>query len=127
MEERGLDNNRLDVLHLIIFQIAESLSRISINLDEQFWHEISEIVCTLRGLAEKNDEDESESSVCGKCVHVIYGSGRPKFVICEDQLRYFLNNCFTAMDIASMLGVSIRTIRRRMATIGLNLSNYYYH
>ena len=40
--------------------------------------------------------------------------GRTKFEVSRDQLEYFVEHNFTAVQIANMLGVSLSTIRRRM-------------
>lgn len=45
--------------------------------------------------------------------------GRPRFNVTPEQLQYFLDHRFTVPAIATMLGVSIRTVRRRMTYFGL--------
>ena len=45
--------------------------------------------------------------------------GRPKYDISKPQLEYFLLNGFKGPDIAVMLGVSLRTVRRRIEVNGL--------
>ena len=45
--------------------------------------------------------------------------------ISYDQLYYLLCNGFSAVDIASMLGTSLRTIRRRMSEFGLSRGMFY--
>ena len=40
--------------------------------------------------------------------------GRSKFEVSRDQLQYFIEHNFTAVQIANMLGVSLSTVRRRM-------------
>ena len=47
-------------------------------------------------------------------------SGRPRFCVTSEQLQYFLGHGFTVPIIAKMLGVSVRTVRRRMTDFGLN-------
>ena len=51
--------------------------------------------------------------------------GRPKFVIPHTQLLYLIENRFTIAQIAKMLGVSERTIYRRMADFGYSVSEQY--
>lgn len=45
--------------------------------------------------------------------------GRPRYEISRSQLEYFLLNGFKGPDIAVMLGVSLRTVRRRIEENGL--------
>lgn len=51
--------------------------------------------------------------------------GRPKFIIDEDLLENMLYLHFKVPRIAKLLGVSVRTIRRRMSEAGLYASEYY--
>lgn len=51
--------------------------------------------------------------------------GRPRLDISEDQLTHLLSLNFTCPAIATMLGVSLRTIRRRMLEYGLSVSSLY--
>ncbi len=51
--------------------------------------------------------------------------GRPPFVIPERQLRFLVENGFTAMDISNMLNVSPRTIRRRLQQFGISIRHQY--
>ena len=49
------------------------------------------------------------------------GRGRPAIDIPEDQLVMLLEHHFTVTDIAHMLHVSPRTIRRRVLSMGLRV------
>ena len=51
--------------------------------------------------------------------------GRPRFDIEQDQLEYLLDLCFTCPDIARLLGVSLRTVRRRMEEFGICVRDRY--
>ena len=48
--------------------------------------------------------------------------GRPPFDISKEQLSYFIDNGFKIKDISSMLGVSVRTVERRISSFGLSIS-----
>lgn len=48
--------------------------------------------------------------------------GRPSYEICKEQLSFFVEQGFRVKDISFMLGVSSRTIERRMSDYGLNIS-----
>ena len=49
--------------------------------------------------------------------------GRPSLYISEEQLTFLIESHFSVLQIANMLGVSIRTIRRRMDDYGLSIRN----
>ena len=51
--------------------------------------------------------------------------GRPKFEIHCAQIEYLIENRFTVPQTAQMLGVSLSTIRRRMALYGLSIRAEY--
>lgn len=51
--------------------------------------------------------------------------GRPRFNIAQEQLEYLLELRFTCPEIARLLGVSLRTIRRRMEEFGIAVRNRY--
>ena len=51
--------------------------------------------------------------------------GRPSFEIPCEQLSYLIENHFSVPQIATMLRVSIRTIRRRMSEFGLSIRAQY--
>ena len=61
-----------------------------------------------------------------ECPQVFTGQpGRPKLKIPEEVLRFLLDKRFTAKDMASLLGVSQRTVERRMNTFGLRVGSCY--
>ena len=51
--------------------------------------------------------------------------GRPSYDISYEQFLYLIENRFSVPRIADMLGVSVRTIRRRMDDYGLSIRNHY--
>lgn len=58
-------------------------------------------------------------------VYISGGRGRPKFVIPEELLEQLLDKHFTCQTIATLLGVSLRTVRRRMEEYGLSVRSCY--
>ena len=52
------------------------------------------------------------------------GRGRPRYHVTEDQLRHLLSHGFAVPVIAQMLGISVSTVRRRMAEYGLSSSSF---
>ena len=64
--------------------------------------------------------DNIEHSVSYQAPMVNDGSaGRPACYISHDQLNFFLTHGFTGPAIANMLGVPLRTVRRRISQYGL--------
>ena len=51
--------------------------------------------------------------------------GRPRFLIAEDPLCYLLGHGFNVPTILRMMGVSVSTIRRRMAELDIHISDMY--
>ena len=51
--------------------------------------------------------------------------GRPRYGISQEQLEYLIDLRFTCPDIARLLGVSLRTIRRRMEEFGIAIRDRY--
>lgn len=51
--------------------------------------------------------------------------GRPRFEISYDQLSFLVENRFTVPQIASMLGISVRTVHRRLAEFPLSIRAQY--
>ncbi len=52
-------------------------------------------------------------------------AGRPCISISEEQLIFLIENNFSVPHIANMLGVSVRTVRRRMTDYGLSIRRQY--
>ena len=57
---------------------------------------------------------------------VVHGRfGRPRYDISREQLQYLLENKFTIPQISNMLGVSQRTLHRRMNEFSLSVRAHY--
>ena len=59
------------------------------------------------------------------CVSGNRSRGRPRILISQEQLEYLLTIGFSCPKIAVVLGVSLSTIRRRMAECGLSVASLY--
>lgn len=65
--------------------------------------------------------EETSRSICFQTDLVCSGlKGRPKFRITADQLSHMTENGLKTVHIASMLGVSERTVRRRLSEFGID-------
>ena len=51
--------------------------------------------------------------------------GRPRFVITSEQLQYLVENHFTVPQISQLLGVSSRTVERRLSDYGISIRATY--
>ena len=51
--------------------------------------------------------------------------GRPRYGISQEQLEHLIDLQFTCPSIAALLGVSLRTIRRRMEEFGIAIHDRY--
>ena len=61
----------------------------------------------------------------GIAVQMTGRRGRPRFLIAEDPLCYLLGHGFNVPTISRMMGVSVSTIRRRMADLDIRISDMY--
>lgn len=56
---------------------------------------------------------------------VSHGRGRPRFLITREQLEHLISYDFSCPSIASMLGVSVRTVYRRMQEFSMSIQESY--
>ena len=83
---------------------------------------IIQLVSNVRDLVDR-DINESSSLSCPQLFSGV--PGRPKYEIKEEILRFLFDKRFTVKDVATLLGVSKRTVERRMNEFGLQISNCY--
>ena len=77
-------------------------------------------------LSIQNDFDDEMGRCVDFCTTISNGRpGRPRCAVSKDQLQHLFEIGFSATSVASMLGVSVHTIRRRMDDIGLRVSDLY--
>ena len=71
-------------------------------------------------------QDRQHEYMYGAPAIVQAGSvGRPKFDIPAQQLSFLVESGFTGTQIAGIIGVSLRAVRRRMADYGLSIGHQY--
>ena len=68
----------------------------------------------------------SDSCTVYRAKRVFSGTyGRPKFNIPQEQLRFLIEQGFTVLAIANILGVSSRSVERRLSENGLSCRSFY--
>lgn len=109
----------LDLVHRE-FVIAESLEGLS-GSEQAALNFIIDALAILRNIQDEDTDDQQYPPP------IMYTGmvGRPRFTIPRDQLLYLIENNFTAPQMAQMIGVSLRTIHRRMSEYGLSISAQY--
>ena len=80
---------------------------------------------TLLSEIEESMEETGPTGYVAQLEPRTNGRGRPKFDISREQVQHLLQLHFSCPKIASLLGVSLRTVRRRMAEYGLSVSDLY--
>ena len=84
---------------------------------------VREILVVVRDLCDRNTT--SNNTRCRAVVQRTGRRGRPRFLITEESLSYLLENGFTVPAVSRMLGVSVSTVRRRMAELDIRISDMY--
>ena len=69
--------------------------------------------------------EDRPSGYIAPCTQGNWRRGRPAFEISREQLSYFVEQGFKVKDISPMLGVSVRTVERRMSFFGLSISGIF--
>ena len=117
LEAGDLDSNMIDALYFRL----DWLHGLIIRYFDVY--ELGEEVVHLIGTARDRIADHlncpqySESPVPPR---IFLGDrGRPRYLISRDQVEFLLERCFSVVDIASLLGVSFRTLERRVSEFGL--------
>ena len=118
--EESSDPNDLDFLVFKVVQLHKCV--VALGASDSLLEEIGQCLSILT-----NMQDSSVTVVQsdGYSPETIISRGRPKFAVCEQQLQHLLQLGFDCPTIASVLGVSLRTVRRRMSEFGLSVSSVY--
>ena len=114
--DRDYSNYRIDSLYHTALRFAETF-----ELDESVISLISE----ARDMVfECHIDNELLNTFV--CPQLFTGQpGRPKFEIPEEILRFLFDKRFTVTETATLLGVSQRTVERRMNEFGIRIGNCY--
>ena len=89
-----------------------------------------ELACELvrQALTSLQDIQDSQLNECVPCTPAIdhIGTvGRPRFHIPREQLSLLIESQFSVPQMADMIGVSVRTVHRRMSEYGLSIHSTY--
>ena len=104
----------------ILIQILERL-----NMPEMRLTLFRCALSLLQDMCEKENQQVGTNTVA-LCQQVRGGfAGRPKIVVPEELLEQLLDMHFNCNIIAKLLGVSLRTVRRRMEEYGLSVQSRY--
>jgi len=77
--------------------------------------------CVLQALDHTNENPPvAVQQSCGQ-------RGRPRYEIHRQQLEYLVANAFSVREVAAMIGVSDRTVKRRLSEYGIKILDTYSH
>ena len=102
--------------HLVLLLDILHTHLVVIGMDNYVLRGVNSAVEALTAMLE-------ESSLCSQAPSD--ARGRPRLDIQEEQLVHLLSLNFTCSAIATMLSVSLRTVRRRMTEYGLCVRDFY--
>ena len=91
---------------------------VNINMEEDIVNTIGRAYTMVVEIENNN----FNNSRYGTILHRSGQRGRPAYDISEEQLSFLLERAFNVRDISSILGVSVRTVERRMSSFGLSVT-----
>ena len=112
-------------LDAVTFHVNQLYRLLLVYCDDD--HILEDVGKSIALLTEIEDGMEELGHV-GYVLNLIHSQtrrGRPKLDIHKEQLQHLLQLYFTCPKIAALLGVSLRTVRRRMTEYGLSVSGLY--
>ena len=99
---------RLDYLNRVIVEV---------ELPDSIVSSLGEVLSILR-----EKEMEPDWEISSTDIEPIRRRGRPSFDVKEEQLSFLVENDFKVPEISLMLGVSTRTVERRLSSFGISIS-----
>ena len=118
----GLDPNTVDALHFRLDWLHGLIARLIhlYGIDEQ-------IVNLIKGARDCLIANQDIFGVSSPATAFTGQRGRPpRYSIPRDQLDFLIGRCFSVVDIATLLGVSVRgTVERRLFEFGLSVRLTY--
>ena len=107
LDKSNMDNQSA-FMDTVVLRL-EYLQRFVVNLDID--DGVTEIICTAYRSIIRYTAPLARSG----------RKGRPSFDVSEEQLSFLLEQGFKVATISNVLGVSVRTVERRMSTFGLSV------
>ena len=115
--DRDFSSFRVDSLYHTVLRFVELF-----EVDET----VIDLISDARELLTVDYIDTLPTTFTTSCPTYFTGSpGPPKYQLTEEILRFLFDKGFTVKDTATLLGVSKRTVERRMTEYGLQISNCY--
>ena len=118
----GMNGNEND-LDGIVYQVTKlyRLARLLTTTTEETLQAIGQSLTSFERMQYKLDCDVAY----GPGLIATGSSGRPRLDVRKEQLEYLLDMGFTGPQIATTIGVSLSTVRRRMTEYGLSIKALY--
>ena len=121
LTQSDVDENRTDYIYRMLDQISRRISHIfrtdeEVELLTQIHHLLVSIETEIFG---------QETITANFGITTLGVRGRPNFKVNMDQVMYLLSHGFKCPQISSMLGISLRTLRRRMSDDNISVSSCF--
>ncbi len=113
------------VLDSLIFHLNQLMRFVTVYCDDDEVLERIGVSLSMTQDLQEETQFHSPQGMVPNYEHHRVGPGRPRFEIRQDQLEHLLTLRFSCPQVASILGVSPRTIRRRLTEYGLSVSATY--
>ena len=117
IESSHLNHDNIDFYIRQFDQIVRHLQSI-VNVESQIADDLAALLLSIEGLNEtlENTVNDNHSSLPFQLTSLRYsGTGRPKLDVSGEHIYFLLQSGFKCTDIAKMLHISLRTLRRRMS------------
>ena len=122
---RRIDEDQLDAFSLSLHLAYRELAALEcFNMLDSCGLLAMECVGRALENIERMQEDDDEQVYRHPAI-VGSNAGRPRFEIPRTQLTFLVESGFTGLQMAEMLGVSLRTVRRRLSEYGISISAQY--
>ena len=108
----------------VVFKL-DFLQRITVSLDVD--DEVTELVGLAYSMLAEMDQRNHVNCAYQAPLNSSGKRGRPSYEITEEQLLFLLEQGFQVCDISNILGVSARTVERRMSKFGLSVSGITFY
>jgi hypothetical protein len=123
--DESKDPQTLDSLIYHLNRLYRTLLPFENDYNDDIIEVLSLCLTLLENLNVKHDLRNQEASTVSTCICTSHSRDRPKISISLEQLEHHLQIGFSCPKIADIFGVSVSTVRRRMAEYGFSISSLY--